>query len=73
VEQKPVPPSQGSLTVLDQSPRGSRPGLFCPALSGPRATSHPREVVLETISTDRTCLPQKEVAHRNRGLKGRHI
>ena len=53
VEQKPAPPLQGSRTELGQSPQGSRPGLFCPALSGPRATNHARTGGFETISARR--------------------
>jgi hypothetical protein len=54
VEHKPAPPLQGSLIELNQSSRGSRPGLFCLAPSGPMATHYLRSLGLETISLDRT-------------------
>jgi hypothetical protein len=36
------------------NPRGSRPGLFCPALSGPSSRKHPRIGDFETIAGRQT-------------------
>ena len=54
VEQRTAPPLQGSLIEPDQSSQGSRPGLFCPAPSGPTAREHWRGTGFETVSSGET-------------------
>jgi len=58
-EQKPAPPLQGSLREVNQSSRGSRPGLFCPAPSGPTPGGRAKRGFWDTRARGRPLLPRE--------------